>query len=154
MNRTCGDLFTTMHQFGKLKIGDLFPDISKTDCMTLTAIHHFSTEKQGMMTVSELAEKIHAQSSAVSRSLKTLEDRNLIERTINKQDRRNTYVALTNEGEKEIKQIQEIMDDFANAVISRMDEADMQKMITYLNELFQIAQEEIEVRSKKKGKDK
>lgn len=143
------DLYTAIHQFGRLRLGDLIPEITKGDCMTLMAIDYFSKKKEENLTVSELADKIHAQPSAVSRTLKVLEDRAYIERRINKSDRRNTYVVLTEEGRRELKVVQETMDDFTETVISRMKEADVQKMITCLNEFYQIAQEEIELRSKK-----
>ena len=153
LNEISRDLYTALHRFGRLKFGDLFPEITKVDCMTLMAISHYSKEAEGKLTVSELAEKIHAQPSAVSRTLKALEDKGYIERTVNKADRRNTYVALTNAGQRELETVQETMDNFTEAVILRMNEADVQKMILYLEELYQIAQEEIELRTKKKGKE-
>lgn len=153
MEKMTRDLYAAMHMFGKLKIGTMFPEISKGDCMVLMSIQHYSREKGAKLTVSELADKIHAKPSAVSRTLKVLEDKDYIERTVNKEDRRNTYVTLTDEGEAEIKRVQETMDDFTEAVVSRMNKADIQKMIVCLNELYEIAQEEIELRNKKKGKE-
>lgn len=146
------DLYAAMHQFGKLKLGDLIPEMTKSDCMTMMSIHYFSKEKGENLTISELAEKIKVQPPAISRTLKALEEKGYVERIINKSDRRNTYVVLTEEGQKELKSIQKTMDAFAEAVVSRMNEEDMQKMIVGLNEFYQIAQEEIELRSKKERK--
>ena len=49
--------------------------------------------------MSELAEKLHTQNSAVSRTLKNLEDHGWICRMTDPKDRRNTCVALTESGE-------------------------------------------------------
>lgn len=148
-------LFSTMHQFQKLRFGDMFPELTRGDCMTLMAINRFNKEKEdGILTVSELAEKMEVQSPAVSRTLKTLEDKGFIERTIKKSDRRNTYVEVTAEGKREIKEMEETMSDFARTVITRMNEEDMKKLITYLDELYRVAKEEIDLRKIRVRKDK
>lgn len=154
MNELYGKLFSTMHQFQKLRIGDLFPEMTKGDCMTLMAIEHFNKEKEtGILTVSELADKMHSKASSVSRTLKFLEDKGYIERSINKSDRRNTYVRLTEAGTVELKRCEEMMGDFAQAVIQRMDEEDMRRLIAYLDELYAVAKEEIQLRKVKNGKE-
>ena len=97
------DLFTrfffALYQFHKLHMGDLVPDITKLEGMTMAAIKHCSGEKEEL-TVSELTAKLKAKGPAVSRTLKTLEDKGYIERDVNKADRRNTYVKLTASGEQ------------------------------------------------------
>ena len=77
------DLFTrfffALYQFHKLHMGDLVPDITKLEGMTMAAIKHCSGEKEEL-TVSELTAKLKAKGPAVSRTLKTLEDKGYIER--------------------------------------------------------------------------
>lgn len=150
MEELYGKLFSTMHQFQRLRIGDLFPDMTNGECMTLLAIDRFNQEKEnGVLTVSELADHIHSKTSAVSRTLKLLEDRELIVRTVNRSDRRNTYVELTKLGIEEKQKIETMMMDFAQAVMNRMNEEDMIKLIAYLDQLYQASKNEIEVRKKK-----
>jgi len=136
------DLFTrfffALYQFHKLHMGDLVPDITKLEGMTMAAIKHCSGEKEEL-TVSELTAKLKAKGPAVSRTLKTLEDKGYIERDVNKADRRNTYVKLTASGEQ-------IMSSFAHAVISKIDRDDMEQLIDCLNELYEASREEIEDR--------
>lgn len=154
MNEMYGRFYSVIHQFHRLRIGDLFPEMSKSDCMTMMAIAHFNREKQeGILTVSELADKMHAQPSAVSRTLKNLEDRELIERTINKLDRRNTYVALSEQGKRQWKEMEVTLGEFAAAVLSRMREEDLERLVSYLDELYQVAAEEIALRKNKNGKE-
>lgn len=154
MNEMYGRFFSVINQFHRLRIGDLFPELSKSDGMTLMAIDHFNKEKQeGILTVSELADKMHMQPSAVSRTLKNLEDRELIERTINKSDRRNTYVALSEKGKRQWKEMEATMGAFAAAVLARMNEEDLESLVSYLDELYQVAAEEIALRKNKMGKE-
>lgn len=101
-------------------MGDLVPDITKLEGITMAAIKHCSGEKgKEELTVSELTAKLKAKGPAVSRTLKTLEDKGYIERDVNKADRRNTYVKLTASGEQKQEECEQIMSSFAHAVISK-----------------------------------
>jgi DNA-binding MarR family transcriptional regulator len=92
------------------------------------------------------------QASAVSRTLKSLEDQNLIERTVNKSDRRNTYIMLTEAGGQKRKEIEQRMEEFSKAVFERLDDDDMERLISYLDKLYQVAEEEIEHFAENKSK--
>ena len=110
-------LFRAMNRFGKLRIGELFSDMTKSDGMMLWAISQLNQEKNnGRATVSELAEKLHTQNSAVSRTLKNLEDHGWICRMTDPKDR-------------------------------------LKKLIVCLDELYDIAAEEIEKRSMRNRKE-
>ena len=145
-------LFTTMSQFHKLRFGDLFPDMTKMDSMTLMAIAQFNCNEERKITTSGLAERMQVQPSAISRTLRNLEEKGFIERTINKADRRNTYVELTEQGNVVLKECKNTVDELLEAVFSKMQREDMERLITYLDELQRITKTEIEIRSQKKGR--
>ena len=135
---------SALYQFHKLHMGDLVPDITKLEGMTMAAIKHCSGEKgKEELTVSELTAKLKAKGPAVSRTLKTLEDKGYIERDVNKADRRNTYVKLTISGKQKVEEYEQIMSSFAHAVIAKIDRDDMEQMIECLNELYEASREEI-----------
>ena len=68
--------FSALYQFHKLHMGDLVPDITKIEGMTMLAIRHCNGEMgKEELTVSELTAKLKAKGPAVSRTLKTLEDK-------------------------------------------------------------------------------
>lgn len=139
--------FSALYQFHKLHMGDLVPDITKLEGMTMAAIKHCSVKKgKEGLTVSELTAKMKAKGPAVSRTLKTLEDKGYIERNVNKADRRNTYVKLTVSGEQKQEECEQVMNSFAHAVISKIDRDDMEQLIDCLNELYEASREEIEER--------
>ena len=154
MEELYAGLFRVMNRFGKLRIGELFSDMTKSDGMMLWAISQLNQEmNNGRATVSELAEKLHTQNSAVSRTLKNLEDHGWICRMTDPKDRRNTCVVLTESGETMQQNMACIMQEFGRAVISQMDEQDLKKLIVCLDELYDIAAEEIEKRSMRNRKE-
>ena len=147
--------FSALYQFHKLHMGDLVPDITKLEGMTMSAIKHCSGEKgKEELTVSELTAKLKAKGPAVSRTLKTLEDKGYIERDVNKADRRNTYVNLTISGKQKVEEYEQIMSSFAHAVIAKIDRDDMEQMIECLNELYEASREEIADRKMRQKENK
>ena len=146
MERMYEELFRAMNQFRKLKVGDMMPDISKTDFFMLSTI--MDKGEGGKVTTSELAAKLKMLPPAVSRSLKGLEEKGYIERSVNKKDRRNTYVELTPEGERITNEVRQLMCDFGRSVMAQVNEEDVERLILYLNNIYEIAEKEIKIRKK------
>lgn len=142
------ELFKAMHQFHKLRLGDIMPDISGADFWTMQNI--MDKGEDGKITISELAKKTRVLPSAISRTLKRLEEKGYVERTVNKNDRRNTYVEITDRGREVAQEVREIMRDYGEAVLSKFDEEELSMLISYLNNIYDIAKKEIEVRKVKK----
>lgn len=65
----------------------------------------------GKITISELAAKAGVLPSAISRTLRGLEEKGYIVRNVNQKDRRNTYVELTAKGEETATQCKQNMRD-------------------------------------------
>ena len=142
------ELFKAMHQFHKLRLGDIMPDISGADFWPMRNI--MDQGEDGKITISELAKKTRVLPSAISRTLKRLEEKGYVERTVNKNDRRNTYVEITDRGREVAQEVREIMRDYGEAVLSKFDEEELSMLISYLNNIYDIAKKEIEVRKVKK----
>ena len=143
-----GEFFETMESMRKIRVGDLFTDMTKAEAKTLLKIQHFNKSRTENITVSELAETMNAKPSAVSRTLRVLEEKGLIARTVNPSDRRNTYVVVTEQGEQNCKEMTNTMSEFAQAVLAKMDETELRQLITYIKKLNKVASEEIELRKK------
>ena len=144
MDKLYEELFRAMNQFRKLKFAEMFPMINRTDFFAMCTI--MDKGENGKITISELASRAKMLPSAISRTLKGLEERGYVERNINKNDRRNTYVELTAEGERLTEEARQIMADFGKSVMSQVDEADMKRLISYLDNIYHIAEKEIEAR--------
>ena len=148
MNDNFEELFKAMHQFHKLRLGDMMPNVSGADFWAMRNI--MDKGEDGKITISELAEKTKVLPSAISRTLRGLEDKGYVERTVNKNDRRNTYVEMTDRGKEVTQEVREIMCDYGKAVLSKLDENELSQLISYLNNIYDIAQKEIEIRKVKK----
>jgi len=146
------DLFRAMNQFHKLKFSDMMQNMSKADFIVMNVI--MNKGKEDKMTISELAAIARMLPSAISRTLKGLEEKGYVERTINKQDRRNTYVELTEEGKKQTREVRQVMRDFGKTVMAKLDEQEMNQLILYLNNIYSIAEKELEARKIKDRKIK
>lgn len=148
MNDKFEELFKAMHQFHKLRIGDMMPNVNGADFWAMNNIVNKSED--GKITVSELAKKTNVLPSAISRTIRGLEDKGYVERTINKNDRRNTYVEMTDRGIEVMQEVKETMHNFGEAVLSKFDEDELSQLVAYLNNIYDIAKKEIEIRKIKK----
>ena len=144
MDKLYEELFRSMNQFRKLKFSEMFPELCKTDFFVLCTI--MDKRENGQITISELAARAKMLPPAISRTLKGLEERGYVERNVNKNDRRNTYVELTETGRQLTEEARQTMSDFGKSVMSQVEEADMKRLISYLDNIYHIAEKEIEAR--------
>ena len=144
MGTTYEELFRAMSQFRKLKFNDMFPNINRAEFFTMSMI--MDKEENGKITISELATKAHVLPPAMSRTLRGLENKGYVERNVNKQDRRNTYVELTELGKEVAQHTRTSMCEFGRAVMDQLDEEEMKRLISYLNHIYVIAEKEIKDR--------
>lgn len=151
MRSTYEGLFQAMNQFRKLKFGDMFPDITRAEFFTMSMI--MDKGEEGKITISELAVKAHVLPPAMSRTLRGLENKGYVERNVNKSDRRNTYVELTEEGKAITLRTRETMCDFGRAVMEQVDEEEIKRLISYLNNIYVIAEKEIKARKQEGRKE-
>ena len=96
--------------------------------------------------VSTLSERMRINITAVSRTLKVLEKKNYIQRTVSAQDRRITYVELTPEV---LAEAEETMNTFTAKVLSSLKKEDVIRLTALMNQLYEASEAEIEKRKKK-----
>lgn len=80
----------------------LLKDVSNREFAFLNIIYHFQMQNPDVTGIyaSDLAEKLCITKSAVSKMLQHLEQRGLIERMVDRNSRRNTFVFLTPQGKE------------------------------------------------------
>ena len=76
-----------------------FEGVSRSEFAMLHMIHNKKDER-GKLTLSELAAFLEVSSPAVSRMIKTLEDKKYIVKSPSEKDRRISYVSLSPEGRR------------------------------------------------------
>lgn len=153
MDELYGEFFRAIHQFRKLNVASILPDISQSEFAAMNVI--MDKGEDGKITISELACKSKVHSSAVSRTLHCLEEKGYIERSIDKKDRRNICVELTDRGESVAIEARQIMCDYVETVVEHLEDRELERLIAYMNKIYSVAEKEIEARKWKgrKGKE-
>ena len=139
-------LFRAVHQFKKLNVSDLIPGLSSSEFSVMGAILQMG--ENGKSTSSELAAKTKTLPPAVSRTLRGLEEKGYVERSVDKKDRRNTYISLTEKGWKKGEEVRDRMQDFGCSVMSQLKEEDIDQLVAYLDRIYEIAEKEIDTRKR------
>lgn len=146
--------FNIMDSFRKMNIASMLPDISNGEFAVMKMIRHCRQNGSGTQNgvkVSSIVKCSKMPAPAISRTLKHLEEKEYIVRTVDKEDRRNTFVKMTEAGEALLRETDEIMSDFADAVFGQMGDETMRKLNDYLSRMVETADAEIAKR-KYKGK--
>ena len=152
MDELYGEFFRAMHQFRKLNVASILPDISQSEFAAMNEI--MDKGEDGKITISELACKSKVHSSAISRTLHCLEEKGYIERSIDKNDRRNICVELTEKGKRVTTEARQIMCDYVKAVVEHLENRELERLIAYMNKIYSVAEKEIEARKWKDRKGK
>ncbi|HHX57032.1 MAG TPA: MarR family transcriptional regulator [Clostridiales bacterium] len=93
--------------------------------------------------VSDLAEELKVSVPAVSKKLKSLEERGYIERIIDKNNRRNTFVILTKDGQEKFDKAEKVMDNYMNKVFIAMGKEETETLIRLSYKLYNIMENEV-----------
>ncbi len=144
MDKLYEELFRSMNQFRKLKFSEMFPKCVRQTI--LCCVRSWIKERTVRLRFRNWLRGRRCLPPAISRTLKGLEERGYVERNVNKNDRRNTYVELTEAGRQLTEEARQTMSDFGKSVMSQVDEADMKRLISYLDNIYHIAEKEIEAR--------
>ena len=149
------ELFRIMHTFKRLNFGAMLPDgLTQGEFGILSMVLHARpADGRDCITVSDIVNHVHVAPSAVSRSLKSLEEKGCIVRTVDTKDRRNTYVKLTEKGISYMKECEQIMREFSDAVFGGLGEANMEQLIFYMKKILELSEQEIAKRNYKTRKD-
>lgn len=141
------DFLKTITRFGKMSADIHFRNnnVSKREYETMVVIERYSKEHENEkgIYVSHLAKLLRVSQPAVSRMLGILEVKGYIGRDINKEDRRNTYVYLTEAGRQAKLQSEFVMQQLMERIMLRMNEEDMKELIMLWNKLADILEQEL-----------
>ncbi|WP_066715600.1 MarR family winged helix-turn-helix transcriptional regulator [Clostridium sp. Marseille-P299] len=88
--------------------------------------------------VGDISKNLYLSKSATSKMLRSLEEKDYIERTTMPKDRRNVYVHLSPKGKKLITESKENMNQFAIDVIEELGIEQMDEFIKLMNRLYEI----------------
>lgn len=142
------ELMTTTKRIHRLNIDFLLEDISQSEFIALHAIEKHTDKYGKQPTVSTLAKHLHISTPAISRTLGTLESKELILRQVDETCRRNTIVTLTEKGKAQSAAICQKMNAFMDRIFSRMGEEHVEELIQLMQEMASIMEDEIATKRK------
>lgn len=159
MNFDCGNINTENMSYSqkfaaiiarlhKLKLGNMLTGISEIEFKTMSAISRIS--KSGDVKVSDIARYLELSAPAVSRTMKSLEEKEYIERHTDKQDRRNTFVKLTAKGEEQLKAWMKVFEEFSEAIFARLGDEKSNQLLEDLEAFVKASKEEMKAREEAK----
>ena len=140
--------------FRRTNLFCIVPGLGQNDYAVLKAIEReMKEDSEEGIRVSELARICGCHVPLVSRSLRILEEKGLIRRTVDRKDRRNTFVSLTPEGQRAREEADCILADFTDAVFERMGKEHVHEFNSMLMNFLEMIGRELEKRNEdaKKG---
>ena len=109
--------------------------------------------EQGVL-ASDIAKRLGITAPAVSKMLRSMEEKGYVERRVDEKDRRNTRVSITPDGKEAEQQVRRQMQEFITGVIERLGEERTKELIHLMNRYTEIMQEENQNRKRKKQEEK
>ncbi len=129
----------------KANFSAFFCSMTRAEFFTAEYIHAYAARHpdEPGVSVSELAALLRIRPPAVSRTIRPLELRGLLKRSEDPQDRRNTRLSLTPEGEAVRAEICARMQRFSAVFAERMSAQELETLVRLLNKTMDIWDEQL-----------
>ena len=140
--------YHVMRKARQIDLNLLHPGLTQSEYFVLRLLNKANAGKtaaknNGDVYVSALIQALEVSPQAVSKLLRSLEEKEYIVRAINCNDRRNISVKITEKGAEALHYAQESLRVFAEKIIDRMGEDNMEELLLLVNKLFVSMDEEI-----------
>lgn len=135
--------FELINKFHRFKLSALPMPLPESELITLYTIRD-ANQYEGVENtlISGLAEKLHVSVPTISRCLSKLEEKGLVQKSSQTNDRRNTYVCLTEYGLEIYEDAFQTLSSFVERALSRIDEAELKQFFTTFDKIYDaLAQE-------------
>ncbi|NLP48755.1 MAG: MarR family transcriptional regulator [Clostridiales bacterium] len=142
---------TNLNKIRQLNIPEALGIMPPPEMGVLGEIKSLKAEKpDSSVNVSHISQALHVSASAVSRTLKRLEEKGLIDREVDRDDRRNVCVVITALGQKELEESQRRMAEFLQEVFAGLGEEKTELFSQIMEELYQSFYRQAQLIDKKK----
>lgn len=133
-------IFKSLHKMKCIRLDALFDGLTQYEFIILKIIEKKTRENGKGIYVSEIADYMNVSTPAISRKLGILEEKELIIRNTDEEDRRNTYVCLTDKGKIVRREACKKIKTLSMRVIKKMGCDKVEKMINLWDEYSQEVQ--------------
>lgn len=129
------------HRFNSINRNMIMHDNSHNEFVLMQMIHYNKKCEKEFLGVSEIAKNMRISLPAVSRLLKTMEEKDLIERITQKDNRRNTNVLLTKKGNETRRKLEKRAEEFFKDILNRVGLDKVESMLEIWEEMLDAMQE-------------
>lgn len=138
------ELARLMQRFRRMRIMERFGESLRGEFFALDWLDRFEREHPEVpgMYVSALAAEMEMSAPGMSRLLKGMEAMGHIERTVDPQSRRNTYIHLTDKGRETLCRIRGRLCRYQERVASAMGEEELRQLTGLLSRLLDCMEQE------------
>lgn len=147
-------LITAQHRFMNMHRDLCFTGLRKSEFVMLEIIERENGNREQGVLASDIAKRLRITAPAVSKMLRSMEEKGYVERRVDEKDRRNTRVSITPDGKEAEQQVRRQMQEFITGVIERLGEERTKELIHLMNRYTEIMQEENQNRKRKKQEEK
>lgn len=147
-------LITAQHRSMKMHRDLCFTSLRKSEFVMLEIIERENGNREQGVLASDIAKRLRITAPAVSKMLRSMEEKGYVERRVDEKDRRNTRVSITPDGKEAEQQVRRQMQEFITGVIERLGEERTKELIHLMNRYTEIMQEENQNRKRKKQEEK
>ena len=136
-----------LHELARLNLGGTLRAVTQGEFFLLSIVRRFGDyveNRANSVNVSRLAGVLEVTPASVSRTLRGLEGRGYLERVTDPENRRNTYVKLTEKGHALFLKENELVERLAGRVFVRMGEENMRTLRELSERLHGVLVEELE----------
>jgi DNA-binding MarR family transcriptional regulator len=142
-NNQKNELFETVSKFRKMHSWvHSFAGLAQGEFMMMHVIDRYKKlnedQEEPGVKISQLCSFMHMSKPGASQMLKSLENKELIERIMGKKDRRIIHVDLTEKGEALLEEAMQQSHATWNRIIEEFGEQDTKTLITLLNRIYDI----------------
>lgn len=137
-------LLGSFQQFRRVMKGPpSFSDLKGSEMGLLFQIKNACSGEQEGMKVSELSNRMHVTSPSITQLVTALEERGLVMRTMDREDRRSVKVSLTEKGDQITKKAEEHLTAMLAGLVDHLGPEKSEKLAEILNDVFAYFQQGI-----------
>ena len=136
---------TALHRMKAINLASLFDGLSRGEYFLLEVLKKHKSAHPDLPGIYalHLAQSLRVSPPAVSRMLRSLESRALVERDVDRNNRRNTFIRLTVEGERLCETARKRFEAFNCRVFDTLGEKDARTLIALLGRLVDAMEAEL-----------
>ena len=128
-----------MYSFGNLDYSKFLNNCSKVEYVVLLKIEEYMEENDvDYVNVTKVSEMLNVSTPAISRVLKSLENKKYIIRNVDIFCRRNTHVKLTELGKEELKNNNDKLNEIFDSYFLQLSEAEQEMFINSVEKMYKI----------------